>query len=71
MTPFAYVSDAEEWMDEHASGPMSVCVGTGRSRWELDWLTPPAHPPGTYPRWPNERDREQLPSGATHKKNKK
>ena len=27
MTPFNYLDEAEEWMDKHASGPISVYVG--------------------------------------------
>lgn len=42
MMPFPYIEDAEVWMDENASGPISVLIlnpGSLKepSRWTLGW----------------------------------
>lgn len=46
MEPFAFIEDAEAWMDENASGPISVLIKSPppwmdadlpASRWTLEW----------------------------------
>lgn len=46
MEPFAFIQDAEAWMDENASGSICVLIKSPApwmdpalppSRWEFDW----------------------------------